>query len=179
MSVSVRYSRGGWVVDVSTRQRGKRSKRWIKAFGPGSQAKPAAEAYRDEIAPQARAPKFLERQTATFRDLWKKFDAQLVGPDPGPSTIADYRSMATHYLLPEFGDQRLREIDAEALIAFKTKLLTQPGRKAAAKQGSGKPLAARTVAKILTLIGTVFRFGKRIKLELVQGIRAATRGLAM
>jgi hypothetical protein len=48
------------------------------------------------------------------------------------------------YLLPEFGEQRLREIDAEGLIAFKTKLLTQPGRKAAATQDSGKPLAART-----------------------------------
>jgi site-specific recombinase XerD len=69
-----------------------------------------------------------------------------------------------NYLLPEFGNELLREIDAERLIAFKTKLLTQPGIKASVKGGTQKPLVPRTVAKILTLMGAVFRFGKIIKL---------------
>ena len=79
MSVSVRYSRGAWVVDISTREGGKRHRR-IESFGPGRLGKSTAEAFRDEIAPQAKAGKFWERQTATFRDLWRKFDAQLVVP---------------------------------------------------------------------------------------------------
>jgi integrase len=56
------------------------------------------------------------------------------------------------------------EIDTEFLMGFKASLLTEPGVKASAEEGSGKPLSARTVAKILTLVGTVFRYGKRIKL---------------
>jgi integrase len=162
-SAKVRYWRGAWVVDVSDKVGGRR-KRVIKAFGPGTKGKASAEAYRDEIAPQTKTPKFWERYNATFRELWNKFEAQLVGPVPGPSTIADYKAVAQNYLLPEFGDCLLREIDAEVLIAFKTKLLTQPGLKASVEGGSQKPLSARTVAKILTLIGTVFRFGKVIKL---------------
>lgn len=162
-TVTVRYWRGAWVVDVWDKVNGRR-KRLIKAFGPGTQGKAAAEAYRDEIAPQTKTPKFWERYNATFRDLWNKFEAQLAGPVPGPATIADYKAVAQHYLLPEFGNCLLREIDAEALIAFKTKLLTQPGVKASVHSGSQKPLSPRTVAKILTLIGTVFRFGKVIKL---------------
>ena len=162
-SATVRYWRGAWVVDVSTLVDGRR-KRSIKTFGAGAKAKTAAEGYRDEIAPQAKSSKFWERERATFRDLWTKFDAQLVGPEPGPATIADYRAVAKNYLLPELGDKRLKEIDSEELMAFKTKLLTEAGLKASGKEGSGKPLSPRTVAKILTLIGTVFRFGKRIKL---------------
>ncbi|MDB6013467.1 MAG: integrase family protein [Gammaproteobacteria bacterium] len=42
--------------------------------------------------------------------------------------------------------------------------MTQPGLKASQKGGSEKPLAPRTLAKILTLIGTVLRHGKIIKL---------------
>ena len=48
--------------------------------------------------------------------------------------------------------------------SWKARLLTQPGRKVSGKEGTGKPLSARSVAKILILVGTVFRFGKRIKL---------------
>jgi hypothetical protein len=66
-SATVRYWRGGWVADVSTAENGK-WRRSIKAFGAGSKARAAAEAYRDEIAPQATAGKFWERQTATFCD---------------------------------------------------------------------------------------------------------------
>jgi len=72
MSVFVRYWRGDWVADISSKENGKR-KRLIESFGPGLKAKAAAE------------------------------------------------------------------------------------------KGSGKPLSPRTVAKILTLDGTVFRYGKRIK----------------
>lgn len=46
--------------------------------------KAAAEAYRDEIAPAAKAGKFWERQTATFRHLWQGFEShELIGPTPG------------------------------------------------------------------------------------------------
>jgi integrase len=163
-SVSIRYWRGAWVADISTTVAGKR-KRMIKTFGSGAKAKAAAEAYRDEIAPQAKAGKFWERQTATFRDLWHKFAAhELVGPVPGPATIADYKAVAQLYLLPHMGDRLLMEIDAEFLMSFKAKLLTEPGVKASRKAGGRRPLSPRTVAKILTLVGTVFRYGKRIKL---------------
>jgi integrase len=164
MSVTVRYWRGGWVVDISTKAAGRR-RRSIKAFGAGAKAKAAAEAYCDQIRSEAKQPKFWERQSATFRDVWVKFAAhELIGPVPGPATVADYVGIARLYLLPEFGDRKLTEIDAEFLMDFKAKLLTQPGVKASCKEGTGKPLSARTVAKILTLVGTVFRYGKRINL---------------
>ncbi len=168
MSATVRYSRGGWIVDVSTEE-GKRGeprkrKRSIVSFGAGAVAKAAAEKYRDDIAPKTKHEKFWERQTATFAMLWEKFNAQLVGPVPGPATIQDYRSMAENYLLPDFGERLLNDIDAECLIAYRTKLLTQPGLKASVAAGTHKPLAPRTVAKILTFLGTVLRFGKQIKL---------------
>src|SRR5262249_25829742 len=58
----------------------------------------------------------------------------------------------------------LAEIDAETVSDLKATLLTEAGAKASGKKGSGKALSGRTVAKILTLLGTVFRYGKRIKL---------------
>jgi hypothetical protein len=57
MSVSVRYWRGAWVVDISTKENGMR-KRLIESFGPGMKAKVAAELYRDDIAPQVKVGKF-------------------------------------------------------------------------------------------------------------------------
>ncbi len=163
-SATVRYSRGGWVVDVSTRTSGKRQ-RSIKGFGPGAKAKAAAEAYRDEIAPQAKAGKFWERQTATFADLWDKFAGhELAGPDRRPSTIADYQAMGRLYLIPQLGARLLGEIDAETILDMKTALQASAGAKASGKAGSGKPLSPRTIAKILTLGGTVWRYGRRIKL---------------
>ncbi|MDB6013468.1 MAG: hypothetical protein JWL65_5718 [Gammaproteobacteria bacterium] len=109
-SVSVRYWRGSWVVDITTREGGRRKKRWIKAFGAGTNAKAAAEAYRDEIAPRAKSASFQQRQTATFRDLWTAFEFQLVDPVPGPATIADYKPIGRDYLLPELGDRLLRDM---------------------------------------------------------------------
>jgi hypothetical protein len=136
---------------------GKR-KRTIKAFGPGSRAKAAAEAYCREVAPQAAAGKFWERQTATFGDLWGKFEAhELIGPTPGPATIVDYKTCARLHLLPRLGARLLAELDAQTIMDLKARLLTEAGAKAAVDGGSGKPLSPRTVAKILTLLGTVFR----------------------
>jgi integrase len=151
----------GW----STSPPGKegRRKRDITAFGAGSKAKAAAEAYRDEISTDVKSGRFWQRQVMTFTDLWALFDAQLVGPVPGPATIADYRSVANNYLLPELGSKLVKDIDAQTLIELRTKLLKNAGVKSAAEKGSGKPLAPRTVAKILTLMGTILRHGKLLK----------------
>jgi integrase len=164
-SATVRYWRGAWIVDVSTPVDGKR-KRMIESFGAGAKGKAAAEAEarRDELAPLSKTDRFWKQRHATFRDLWNRFAAQLVGPVPGPATIVDYKAMARLYLLPLMGDGPLSQIDAESLIGLKTRLLREAGVKAAVRGGSGKPLAPRTVAKILTLIGTVFRFGKVVKI---------------
>lgn len=145
-SATVRYWRGAWVVDVSTTVEGKR-KRVIESFGPGARGKAAAEGRRDELAPLSKTDRFWKQRHATFADLWKKFEAQLVGPVPGPATIQDYKAMARLYLIPLMGDQPLAQIDAEFLIGLKTRLLSEAGIKAAVAGGSGKPLAPRTVAK--------------------------------
>lgn len=166
-SVTVRnIKRRGWCVDISTNADGER-RRSIKTFGRGARARQAAEKYRDEQAQEIKTGKFWERRSATFRDLWEKFDAQELVPGAlGPATIADYKASARLYLLPYFGDRALNELerDIECVKAFKAKLLTEPGIKAAGKQGSGKPLSARTVAKILTLLGSVFHYGEDIEL---------------
>jgi hypothetical protein len=104
MSVNVRYWRGAWVVDISTKICGKRQ-RAIKTFGAGAKAKAAAQSYAEEIAPQAKAGKFWERQRATFTDLWEKFAAhELASPDLRPSTVADYKALGRLYLVPYLGD---------------------------------------------------------------------------
>jgi integrase len=153
---------GGWVVDVSKTIDGKRQ-RSIKSFGPGSRAKAAAEAYRDEIAPQAKVGKFFERQTITFKELWKRFEATLASSGLWASTIADYKAIGRLYLEPHLGDWRLVEIDAETIMEMKTALLTDAGAKAAGEEGSKKPLSARSVGTILTFGGTIWRYGRLTK----------------
>jgi len=113
MSVNVRYWCGAWVVDVSTKIAGKRQ-RSIKTFGQGAKAKTAAQAYAEEIAPQAKAGKFWERRTATFADLWDKFAAhERASPDLRPSTVADYKALGRLYLVPHLGPRLLSEPNAQ------------------------------------------------------------------
>jgi integrase len=163
-SATVRFWRGAWVVDVSTRIAGKRQ-RAIKTFGPGAKAKAAAQAYAAEKAPEAKSGKYWERQTATFAELWEKFSGhELASPDLRPSTVADYKALGRLYLVPHLGARLLGEIDAEAIMDMKGALQADAGAKASGKEGSGKVLSPRTVAKILTLGATVWRYGRRIKL---------------
>jgi integrase len=164
MSVNVRFWRGAWVVDVSTKIAGKRQ-RSIKTFGAGTKAKAEAKAYAEEIAPQAKAGKYWERRTATFADLWDKFAAhELASPDLRPSTVADYKALGRLYLVPHLGARLLSEIDTETILDMKTQLQAAAGAKAAGKEGTGKPLSPRSVAKILILGGSVWRYGRRIKM---------------
>jgi integrase len=98
----------------------------------------------------------------TFGDLWTKFEAhELALPERRPSTIADYKAMGKLYLVPHLGRKLLAEIDVETVEHMKAALLTAPGRKAA--KGSGRTLSNRSVAKIMTLGGMVWRYGRRIK----------------
>src|SRR6266404_3267917 len=160
MSVNVRYSRGVWVCDISTRIAGKRQ-RSIKAFGAGSKAKAAAQAYAEEIAPQAKTGKYWERQEATFRDMWAQYEMHvLASPDLRPSTAADYRAIGRLYLLPHLGERLLNDIDKTAILDMKAALQSAPGAKAAGEEGSGKPLSPRSVAKVLILGGSVWRHGR-------------------
>jgi len=160
MSVNIRFSRKAWVVDISEYVDGKRQ-RTIKRFGAGAKAKAAAEAYAAEVAPQAKAGKFWERQEATFRDMWALYEAHvLASPDLRPSTIADYRAIGRLYLLPQLGDRLLNEIDKTAVLDMKATLQGTAGAKAAGREGSGKPLSARSVAKVLILGGSIWRHGR-------------------
>ena len=162
-SVNVRFS-AVWVVDLSTKIEGKR-RRSIKVFGAGPKAKAAAQAHAEDIAPQAKAGKFWERQSATFADLWDKYAAhELQGPDLRPSTIADYKAIGRLYLLPYLGARLLREIDTEVIMDMKAQLQAAAGAKAAGKEGSGKPLSPRSIAKILIQGGSVWKYGRKIKM---------------
>ena len=102
-SATVRFWRGAWVVDISTRIACKRQHA-IKTFGPGAKAKAAAQAYAAEKAPQAKSGKYWERQTASFAELWEKFAAhELASPDLRPSTVSDYKALGRLYLIPHLG----------------------------------------------------------------------------
>jgi hypothetical protein len=137
-SATVRFWRGAWVVDVSTRIAAKRQ-RTIRTFGAGAKAKAAAHAYAAEKAPQAKSGKFWERQTATFAELWEKFSAhELASPDLWPSTVGDYKALGRLYLGPHLGSRLLGEIDAETIMEMKGKLQAAAGAKASGKEGSGK-----------------------------------------
>jgi hypothetical protein len=53
------------------------------------------------------------------------------------------------------------------MMTIKSALQAEPGRKgrkAVGEEGSGKPLSARSVAKILILAGSVWRYGRRLAL---------------
>jgi integrase len=107
----------------------------------------------------------IEPQTATFAKLWEKFAAhELASPELRPSTVVDYKALGRLHLVPHLGTRLLGEIDAETIMDMKGTLQAAAGSKAAGKEGSGKALSPRSVAKILTLGGTVWRYGRRIKL---------------
>lgn len=161
-SATVRNSRGVWIADISTTVGGKR-KRTIKTFGAGPKAKRAAESYCAEIAPQVAANKYLARQSMSFSDLWEKFKVQeLSTPERRESTVTDYLALARLYLLPRLGSCLLADVDVELIMQMKSALQADPGAKASGKSGTQRPLSARSVAKILTLGGTVWRYGRRI-----------------
>lgn len=107
-SASVRYWRGAWVVDISSRTDGKRQ-RTIKTFGVGAKAKAAAHAYANDKAPQAKGGKCWERQSATFADLRDKFAAhELAGSDRRPSTVVNYKARARRHLHRNDHDDEIR-----------------------------------------------------------------------
>lgn len=157
MSVSVRNWRGRWVVDVSETVAGKRE-RAIKAFGKGASGKAAAESYAAEARRQLTAGTFHAWQSMTFADLWRDF-TRFHLPGLRPNTAADYQTLGRLYLLPFLGERLLSEIRVRTIEEFKEHLQSEPGAKAA--KGTGKALSARSVAKIIILLGTVFRFAQR------------------
>jgi hypothetical protein len=60
--------------------------------------------YRDEVAPQAKAGPFWERQTMTFRQLWEKFDGHmLAGTDLRPDRAVRGCGLRLHPRHPERG----------------------------------------------------------------------------
>jgi integrase len=69
----------------------------------------------------------------------------------------------SRYLLPQLGARLLSDIDTEVIMDMKAALQTDAGSKASGKEGSKKPLSPRSVAKILILGGSVWRYGRRIK----------------
>ena len=75
-----------------------------------------------------------------------------------PSTAADYRAIGRLYLLPHLGERLLNDIDKKAILDMKAVLQAAPGAKAAGEEGSGKPLSPRSVAKLLILGGSVWRW---------------------
>ncbi len=50
------------------------------------------------------------------------------------------------------------------IMDMKAQLQAAAGSKASGKEGSKKPLSPRSVAKILIIGGSVWRFGRRIKM---------------
>jgi integrase len=62
------------------------------------------------------------------------------------------------------GDRLLNEIDTEVIMDMKTTLQAEPGSKASGVEGTKKPLSPRSVAKILILGGSVWCYGRRIKM---------------
>ena len=65
----------------------------------------------------------------------------------------------------------LGEIDTEVVMTMKAALQAQAAAKARGKEASWEPLPPLSAAKVLILSGTVWRFGRRIKL--VDGNRFA------
>jgi integrase len=160
MSVNVRYWRGAWVCDVSTTVAGKRQ-RSIKAFGAGRTAKIEAEAYAAEARKQLDSGSFRARQTTTFAALWEDF-LRFHLASLKPSTAADYKTLGRLYLLPKIGSFMLSDIRVRVLEELKEYWQASSGVKAS--RGSQKALSDRSVAKLLTLMGTVFRFAQRQEL---------------
>ena len=159
-SVNVRFSRDVWVVDVSTKVNGKRE-RIIKAFGAGRPAKLEAEAYAAEVRKQVQAGSFRARQTTTFTALWEDF-LRFHLPNLKPSTAADYQTLGRLYLIPKIGNFMLSDIRVRVIQELKE--YWQATASVKSSKGSQKVLSNRSVAKLLYLLGTVFRFAQRQEL---------------
>ncbi len=159
-SVNVRYSRDAWIVDISTAVAGKRQ-RTIKSFGAGRAGKLEAEAYATEARKQLDSGSFRARQTTTFEALWEDF-LRFHLPSLKPSTAADYKTLGRLYLLPKIGGYMLSDVRVRVIEELKEFWQATASVKAA--KGSQKPLSDRSVAKLITLLGTVFRFAQRHEL---------------
>ena len=157
-SVTVRFwsERDTWVCDVSEKVAG-------RAFGKGPQGRAAAEAFAEDARRKVGAGTFQIAQTMTFADLWYDF-CRFHLPTIKPSTAADYVALGKNYLVPFLGERLLAELRVRVIEEFKEWLLNSPGFKASGKEGSKKPLSARPVAKLIILLGTVFRFAQRQEL---------------
>lgn len=98
-----------------------------------------------------------ERTGATFRDAAAEFlryveDVRQIDAD----TVADYRGVIDGYLLEEFGDTPVEAVTADAIDAYKEKLL-------AGKLPEGKRrLSNRTIVRHLTVLHGIFRRAKRV-----------------
>ncbi len=167
-SVSVRRRRGVWIVDVSTYDAAGQRKRVIKTFGAGPDAKGAAAAYAAEQERHLRSGTFHDRHAMTFANLWADF-IRFHLPEVRASTAADYVALGRYYLLPHLGARKLAEIRVRDVETFREALRANPGAKSA--RGEGKVLSDRSVAKLLTLLGTVFRYA--MARELMDGNPAA------
>ena len=67
------------------------------------------------------------------------------------STVTKYDRQLKNYILPEFGDKKINEINNQALLKFSKTLLTKHGI-------SGKKLAPRTVTDILSRMRSISKF---------------------
>lgn len=92
---------------------------------------------------------------AQAADEWLRY----VEHDRGvkPSTMSDYRSTIEHHLKPAFGSERIEEITTARIEQWKGTLVASRS-----KRVGGRPLAARTRHKIITILYGVFERARKV-----------------
>lgn len=63
------------------------------------------------------------RSGPLFKDCWEKWISLKEGQERSPSTISNYKWLATAYLLPFFGDKHIDEIDADDIQEFFNRMM--------------------------------------------------------
>lgn len=127
----------------------RRRQKWLSGYRT---RKDAERALADALSKLDRGV-FVAPTKQTFREFVEQEFLPSLRPSVRPSTYYSYDRNLRLHVLPTIGSRRLADIDAAALSALYGRLLVD-GRK---DQDAGKPLSARSVAYVATIVGKVFR----------------------
>jgi integrase len=159
------YKPGGgktWCYHLTWKQHGEIKQSKKRGFRTEREAKDAAKPKIAEIEALGHKP-----ADDIVRGYLERWIASRAVEGRARSTILSYRSKLETYVLPRVGDMKLVEVDVLTLDRLYAELLTSGGR-------NGRPLSARTVRYVHSILHKAFRDAVRKRLIAMNPAEAAT-----
>lgn len=118
--------------------------RWVGGFGSEGEAKAA----RDEARRRARRGEYVDRNAVTVAEYLRQWlDAHSL--ETKPKTLAGYRWLCEHYVIPRIGGMRMQAVRPSDLSLLYRALLDSGGR-------AGRPLSRSTVDAVHAVLRKAF-----------------------